>query len=172
MERQNQPRRVATSLAKGLSNFRDTYWNDNEFVAYTADSKERLKEALRSERSSTDDESILTYFNLEPYPFQQEILDKLEAERALHQRFRNLVVAATGTGKTVISAFDYLYFRKRRGDNATSRLLFIAHREEILKQSLGTFRNVLRDFNFGNLLVGEIRETAEPYDHLFCSIQS
>ena len=148
----------------------DTYWNDNEFVAYTADSKERLKEALRSERSSTDDESILTYFNLKPYPFQQEILDKLEAERALHQRFRNLVVAATGTGKTVISAFDYLYFRKRRGDNESSRLLFIAHREEILKQSLGTFRNVLRDFNFGDLLVAG--SEPQSLDHLFCSIQS
>lgn len=148
----------------------DTYWNDNEFVAYTADSKERLREALRSERSSTDDESILTYFNLKPYPFQQEILDKLEAERSLHQRFRNLVVAATGTGKTVISAFDYLGFRKGRGNNSPNRLLFIAHREEILKQSLGTFRNVIRDFNFGDLLVAG----SEPQriDHLFCSIQS
>jgi superfamily II DNA or RNA helicase len=148
----------------------DTYWNDNEFVAYTADSKERLREALRSERSSTDDESILTYFNLKPYPFQQEILDKLEAERSLHQRFRNLVVAATGTGKTVISAFDYLGFRKGRGNNSPSRLLFIAHREEILKQSLGTFRNVLRDFNFGDLLVAG--SEPQSIDHLFCSIQS
>ena len=148
----------------------DTYWNDNEFVPYTADSKERLKEAVRSERSSTDDEGVLTYFNLTPYPFQQEILDKLEAERALHKRFRNLVVAATGTGKTVISAFDYLRFLREHGDNKPNRLLFIAHREEILKQSLGTFRNVLRNFNFGELLVAG----AEPdaFDHLFCSIQS
>ena len=45
-----------------------------------------------------------------------------------------------------------------------SRLLFIAHREEILKQSLGTFRNVLRDFNFGDLLVGG--SEAQSLDHL------
>lgn len=148
----------------------DTYWNDNEFVAYTAESKARLTQAIRSERSSTDDESSLTYFNLSPYPFQQEILDKLEAERILHQRFRNLVVAATGTGKTVVSAFDYLRFRRQQGANRPNRLLFIAHREEILKQSLGTFRNVLRDFNFGDLLVSGA--TPERLDYLFCSIQS
>lgn len=148
----------------------DTYWNDNEFVTYTGDSKARLKEALRTERGSTDDESILTYFNLTPYPFQQEILDKLEAERTMHQHFRNLVVAATGTGKTVISAFDYLRFRRKQGANKPNRLLFVAHREEILKQSLGTFRNVLRDFNFGDLLVsGSIPDSN---DVLFCSIQS
>ena len=148
----------------------DTYWNDDEFIIYSADSKARLTEALRKERASTDDESILTYFNLDPYPFQQEILDKLEAERTLHARFRNLVVAATGTGKTVISAFDYLRFRRQQGVNNPSRLLFIAHREEILKQSLGTFRNVLRDFNFGDLLVSG--SAPEQINHLFCSIQS
>ena len=148
----------------------DTYWNDNEFVAYTENSKARLTAALRSERGGIDDESILAYFNLTPYPFQQEILDKLEAERTLHQRFRNLVVAATGTGKTVISAFDYLRVRRQQGINKPNRLLFIAHREEILKQSLGTFRNVLRDFNFGEILVSG--STPEHLDALFCSIQS
>jgi superfamily II DNA or RNA helicase len=147
----------------------DTYWHDNEFVAYTADSKARLTEAIRSQQGSANDEGILAFFTLAPYPFQQEILDKLEAERSLHNRFRNLVVAATGTGKTVISAFDYLRFRRQQ-ENKLPRLLFIAHREEILKQSLGTFRNVLRDFNFGDLLIsGSI---PEQFDALFCSIQS
>lgn len=147
----------------------ETYWHDNEFVPYTEDSKERLREALQSERSSSDD-PILPFFHLEPYPFQQEILDKLVAERILHGRFRNLVVAATGTGKTVVSAFDYLRFRKEQSETRTSRLLFIAHREEILKQSLGTFKAVLRDFNFGDLLVAG--SEPESLDHLFCSIQS
>jgi superfamily II DNA or RNA helicase len=48
--------------------------------------------------------------------------------------------------------------------------LFVAHREEILRQALGTFRGVLRDQNFGDLLVGG-RELAQER-HLFCSIQS
>ena len=44
--------------------------------------------------------------------------------------FRNLIVAATGTGKTVIAAFDYRRFCKQNPGKA-NRLLFIAHREEI-----------------------------------------
>ena len=49
----------------------------------------------------------LAWFHLRPYAYQQEILDKLSAERSLHGRWRNLVVAATGTGKTVVAALDY-----------------------------------------------------------------
>ena len=74
----------------------ETYWNDNEFVLYTEDSKDRLRQALQNERSAGDSDTILSFFNIKPYPFQEEILDRLEAERKLHGRFRNLVVAATG----------------------------------------------------------------------------
>lgn len=52
------------------------------------------------------------FFEIKPFPFQEEILEKLAVERHIHHRFRNLVVAATGTGKTVISAFDYKRFSK------------------------------------------------------------
>lgn len=148
----------------------DTYWNDTEFVPYTEATRERLRQALQDEGRSTDDDTILAFLNIQPYPFQKEILDKLAAERMLHRRFRNLVVAATGTGKTVVSAFDYLRFRKEQGEAKPNRLLFVAHREEILKQSLGTFRAVLRDFNFGSLLVAG--SEPQSLDHLFCSIQS
>ena len=48
--------------------------------------------------------------DITPYSYQQEILDKLEAERTVRGYTRNLVVAATGTGKTVISALDYKRF--------------------------------------------------------------
>ncbi len=148
----------------------ETYWNDNEFVPYSEATRGRLREALQSERSQSADDTIPTFFDIKPYAFQQEILDKLAAERALHHRFRNLVVAATGTGKTVVSAFDYLRFRKEQGKTQQNRLLFVAHREEILKQSLGTFRAVLHDYNFGDLLVAGC-EPQNP-SHLFCSIQS
>ena len=50
------------------------------------------------------------------------------------------------------------------------RLLFVAHREEILKQSLYTFRAVLKDANFGELFVGGYKP--ESIDHLFLSIQT
>src|SRR6478736_7351287 len=51
-----------------------------------------------------------------------------------------------------------------------SRLLFIAHREEILDQSLATFRYALRDPNFGEKWVGGARPTR--FEHVFASIQS
>ena len=61
----------------------------------------------------------------------------------MHDRHRNLVVAATGTGKTVVAALDYQ--RLAREARQLDRLLFVAHREEILEQSLRTYREVLGD---------------------------
>jgi superfamily II DNA or RNA helicase/HKD family nuclease len=151
----------------------DTYWNDNEFVPYGPPSRERLSQALEQERGGGHGTDIRTIFDIKPYAFQQEILDKLAAERVVHGRFRNLVVAATGTGKTVVSAFDYARFKRQQetfGQPPRARLLFVAHREEILKQSLACFRMVLRDHNFGDLLVGEFE--AKTLEHLFVSIQS
>ena len=51
-----------------------------------------------------------------------------------------------------------------------SRLLFVAHREEILDQSLATFRYALRDASFGEKWVGGARPTR--FEHVFASIQS
>ena len=103
---------------------------------------------------------------------RSRFLDKLKVEREECGNFRNLVVAATGTGKTVISAFDYQSFcQQQTGVGRTSRILFTAHREEILRQSLHTYRSVLQDANFGTLWVGnEAPQTEADYAHLFVSI--
>jgi superfamily II DNA or RNA helicase len=75
------------------------------------------------------------------------------------------VVAATGTGKTVIAALDYA----RQGGPGRPSLLFVAHRCEIRQQSLATFRQVLRDGSFGELLVdGQRRSQCR---HGFDSVQ-
>lgn len=147
----------------------ETLWEDSEFQGYDpANAAHRLAlgEALKRE---SGDEILArpTYFDLEPKPYQQEMLDQLQLERD-HGRWRNLVVAATGTGKTVVAAFDYKELCIRQGGRP--RLLFVAHREEILKQALRTYREVLRDHSFGDLLVGG----SEPqgFDHLFASIDS
>ena len=69
----------------------------------------------------------------------------------------------------MVSAFDYRrYCRRNAGKKC--RLLFVAHREEILRQSLYTFRAVLKDANFGDLFVGSYKP--ESIDHLFVSIQT
>ncbi|MGL5695246.1 MAG: DEAD/DEAH box helicase, partial [Peptostreptococcaceae bacterium] len=97
------------------------------------------------------------------------MLDTLDAEREVLNHNKNLVVAATGVGKTVISAFDYKNF-KNRNKNKVNRLLFIAHREDILSQSMKTFRTILRDRNFGGLYTGNY--TPDNIDHVFMTIQT
>ncbi len=150
----------------------ETYWNDVEFKPYSEAQFEQFSDAIRQERAHGADTTQFQ-FDIRPYGYQQEILDKLEAEREVHNYWRNLVVAATGTGKTVIAALDFRREYQRRAASNPARklrLLFIAHREEILKQSLACFRAVLKDQNFGDLFVGEY--VPEQLDHLFVSIQT
>lgn len=146
------------------------YWNDDEFTSFNGQNEEdkrRLKSSLNKEGKTDNDVNFM--FDIKPYYYQKEILEKLKAERTLFNRNKNLIVAATGVGKTVIAGFDYKDFTKehRSGKN---KLLFIAHREEILKQSRDTFRAILKDNNFGDLFVGG--NVPNSLDHLFMSIQS
>ncbi|CAM4410918.1 DUF3427 domain-containing protein [Paenibacillus alkaliterrae] len=147
----------------------ESYWNDREFksfLASDADHETLLKQAL-SRKKDQERNDLTFHFDITPYDYQKDILEKLEAQRTLYGRTKNLLVAATGVGKTVISAFDYKRFAQRNG---RARLLFVAHREEILKQSLDTFRFILKDLNFGELHVGS--NQADSIEHLFISIQS
>jgi len=147
----------------------ESYWNSNEFEYYSEDQKERLIRALKAEKYMDGNHPEVYTMDIMPYSYQQEILDKLEAERKVRGYNRNLIVAATGTGKTVISALDYKRFRKQN-PGKPCRLLFVAHREEILKQSLYTFRAVLKDANFGEMFVGNYKP--DSIENLFISIQT
>lgn len=157
-------RDAADIINKFVGTF-ETYWSDPEFRTYSLEDEPTLRKALGNERS-TDQHQYLV--DIRPYGFQQDILERLKAERELHGRRRNLVVAATGTGKTVVAAFDYKRYCEEH-PGRKNRLLFVAHREEILRQSMACFRNVLHDANFGDVLVGD----SEPSqtDYLFVSIQ-
>ncbi len=147
----------------------DSYWNSADFEPYSSEHRDRLISALKAEKYFESNSEQPYLFDIKPYPFQQEILDKLDAERKIRKQYRNLIVSATGTGKTVVAAFDFKRFKSENRGQAC-RLLFIAHREEILKQSVNCFRGVLRDANFGDLFVGTYRP--EHIDHLFMSIQT
>lgn len=147
----------------------ESYWNSKDFETFTNDQTERLSRALKAERYFCDHDDVRYTVDVNPYSYQQEILDKLEAERDIFGHTKNLIVAATGTGKTVVSALDYKRFRAKN-PNSPNRLLFIAHREEILKQSLATFRAVLKDANFGEMFVGNHRP--ESTENLFMSVQT
>nr|MBA3539361.1 DUF3427 domain-containing protein [Deltaproteobacteria bacterium] len=150
----------ASILAKFVTTF-GQYWDDAEFEPYD---KARFQDATR--RRDGDRDALARAIQLRPYPHQQSVLDALEVERS-HGHTHNLVVAATGTGKTVIAALDYARLRKGGADPT---LLFIAHRQEILRQSLATFRAAVRDGHFGELLVGDDRPTIGR--HVFASIQA
>lgn len=145
----------------------ETYWEDPEFETYEK-GKDRVKLVSSLKRQSTQGINLITnFFDLKPYPYQEEILSKLDSERIIHNRYKNLVVAATGTGKTVISAFD---FKRFKDTHPNPKFLFVAHRKEILEQAQKTFQHVLRDSNFGELWVGGYEP--EKYDQLFASVQT
>lgn len=140
----------------------ESYWSGGDFVPY-----EQQQFRARTEAGSPNGFKILlSPLEVRPEPFQERLLEHLALARASGHH-RNLLVSATGTGKTVMAAIDYL---RLRSVLPRSRLLFVAHREEILAQSLATFRQCLRDLAFGELWVGGRRP--QRFDHVFASIQS
>jgi len=145
----------------------ETYWNDPEFEQFD---EEKLRDAIEEQRRPTQTRSVVSAFELHPFQFQEEILERLAAERVeADPPHRQLVVAATGTGKTMIAAFDYQRQVRFAGGRYPT-LLFVAHRREILQQSLDAFRAVLRDQNFGDLLDGQTRPGQT--EHLFVTVQT
>ena len=148
----------------------EQYWQEPEFEDYTPQrDSERLDYALSRQRSDSgiDDGTLLSLLvDVAPKPHQAVALEALEAER-LRGYHRNLVVAATGTGKTWIAAFD---FKRLRDQGEAHSLLFVAHRDEILRQSQQVFQLVLREPGFGERLVGGERPRAGH--HVFASVQS
>lgn len=142
------------------------YWNSHNFEDFEVGGIDKLYKELEKTRTPKIATDQLNQYTILPH--QKQILDKLSAIREGGIN-RNLIVAATGTGKTVISAFDYKVFTEQAvGEH---RLLFIAHRQEILKQSQRTYRSVLQDANFGDVWVGDSRPV-NGIDHLFISVQT
>ena len=156
-------------FARAIAHF-ETLWADSEFQRYdpeNIDHRHALAAALGRESFGGEPSAVIGFFDLQPKTYQQEMLEQLITERG-HGRNRNLLVAATGTGKTVVAAFDYRNTCRLEGGRP--RLLFVAHREEILRQALRTYREVLRDPEFGDVLTGS--HQPERLDHLFATIDS
>jgi superfamily II DNA or RNA helicase/HKD family nuclease len=156
----------------------DQYWESPNFEDFSVGGVERFREQLELSKLTREAGSGSASGNLRVpkiiqryviLPHQKQILDKLLVEREQGIK-RNLIVAATGTGKTVISAFDFQYFSQQMPDHRKAKILFVAHREEILTQALATYRSVLGDWNFGDLWVGDNRPTS--LDQLFVSVQT
>lgn len=140
----------------------ESYWNGQDFRTFDSDEfRSRVADASPQRAALS-----LVPLDLRLEPFQQRLLEQIALARSLDHH-RNLLVSATGTGKTVMAAMDYAGLRSSL---PRSRLLFIAHREEILSKSRDTFRIALRDPSFGETWVGGQRPTR--FEHVFASIQS
>jgi superfamily II DNA or RNA helicase/HKD family nuclease len=139
----------------------ESYWSGGDFVPYNP-----TDFAARLQQEAAGPAILLSPIEVRPEPFQERLLEQIALSRELGHH-RNLLVSATGTGKTVMAAIDYA---RLRPGLPRARLLFVAHREEILEQSLATFRHCLRDHAFGELWVGSHRP--RRFEHVFASIQS
>ncbi|MFF4070507.1 DUF3427 domain-containing protein [Streptomyces chartreusis] len=152
----------------------DAYWNDIAFEPYDPDrDAHKLDDALRAAGGSTSSQDAkisLSGLEVRPYPHQADMLERLRVAREVHGHQHNLLVAATGTGKTVMAALDYRDLHKESGGKQYPRLLFVAHRKEILRQSLRKYREVLDDASFGEVLFSG--ELPRDWKHVFASVQS
>lgn len=142
----------------------ESYWQSTDFVPF--DATEFDAESQRAGRIDTGPNVILSPIELRLEPFQERLLERISLSRG-RGHHRNLLVAATGTGKTVMAAIDYA---RLRNELPRSRLLFVAHRKEILDQSLATFRYAIREASFGEKWISGSRP--QRFDHVFASVQS
>jgi len=144
----------------------NVYWESRDFEPFHEENFERFRTAIGRYRQP-EDNAPRFFAEITPRPFQLRILEAIQAARQ-NGSARNLIVSATGTGKTVIAALDYRDQVAANGQQPT--LLFVVHRKEILQQALDCFRNVLRDQNFGELLVDG--QQPNHWRHVFASVQS
>lgn len=162
----------------------ESYWHDSQYESYDASQQGRLIAALAQAKGTggakiagasmaisqgeADLAAAYALTSLRAKPHQQVVLDRLALQREAFDEHRHLVVAATGTGKTVIAALDYA--RLCVASKPRPRLLFVAHRKQILEQALSTFRFALKDPNFGEILAGG---SALAHDtHVFAMVQT
>lgn len=156
----------------------DNYWNSDDFeLIDTDEALKKFEEAINNERhkTSNQDAEIEYVARFERKTHQIKVLEKLQYEREIVGSRRNLIIAATGTGKTAISAFDFKDYDRKclRDKKRHARLLFIVHREKILKQARYTFRSVMGDRSFGEIWTGRTTPNAHGnLDQLFITIQT
>lgn len=155
------------------------YWNSDDFELIDSEEKLLLFENAIKEKSInrnvngvTESEYVVRF---ERKTHQIKVLEKLQFERNHIHSFKNLIIAATGTGKTAISAFDFKDYNKivQKEKGRKARLLFVAHREKILVQARATFRSVMVDSNFGEIWTGRVMPSkGSNISQLFITIQT
>ena len=149
-------------VTRKVASMFEAYWESGDFEPFDA---EVFKLNIAKE-APEDNHASRAFLDVTLKPFQERLLEQIDISRDQGQHW-NLLVSATGTGKTVMAGVDYRRLATRL---PRSRLLFVAHRKEILSQSRDTFRQVLKDWQFGELWVDGDRPTS--FQHVFASIQT
>ncbi|WP_342274841.1 DEAD/DEAH box helicase family protein [Spiroplasma endosymbiont of Cantharis lateralis] len=146
-------------------------WDDNLVDFSDAYERDLLIQKIKEnqdQKNNLELDNSFIYKKRNLYKFQKDIIDKLYYRR-FQGKNRHLIVMATGTGKTLVSAFDFK--RQWETSNRNLSILFLAHQREIIDQALNTYREVLNNPNFGEVLYdGQI--ISEKPLHLFATIQS
>ena len=149
-------------VTRKVASMFESYWESGDFEPFDAEAFERNT----AKESHEDNHATRAFLEVTLKPFQERLLEQIEISRGQGQHW-NLLVSATGTGKTVMAGVDYQRLASRL---PRARLLFVAHRKEILAQSRDTFRQVLQDWQFGELWVDGDRPRL--FSHVFASIQT
>lgn len=110
---------------------------------------------------------LLSDIEIKPNQIQREVLTELKNKRALGWH-KGLVIMPTGTGKTYLSALDSIQYNSIKPN---ARILFVAHRIEILAQSRTAYNNVWNKVKFG-FLGGGTFENVHDCKILFASKDS
>lgn len=123
---------------------------------FVHNSEKKLREGLRKELLQTERKSI------SPNLMQKAALNNLNALRQAGKN-KALLVSATGTGKTYLSAFDVAHVRPKR-------MLFLVHRRNIAQKALESFHSIIGDEKSFGLFSGKERNTKA--DYIFSTIQT
>lgn len=168
------------SIYKNVIDDFDSLWNSSNAFQITEEllreyaniyferkriNKELLRQKIALEKASAIDESKNVTFGqilLEPNSMQLEFVQKLNEIRAMGEH-RALLISATGTGKTYAAAFALREINPKRA-------LFLAHREQILRKSKESFKNVFGETKSFGLYSATSNETEQ--DFVFATMQT
>lgn len=137
--------------------------SDDLITQYELHSNNAKKEYIKPFKVA--EENTRTLYDasiIQPNAMQRDALSALEQTREIGKT-KGVVIAATGTGKTYLSAFDVKNFNP-------NRMLFLAHREDILVKSKETFKTVFNTEEHFGILSGNVKEQYQPY--LFATVQT
>ena len=144
-----------------LAEFNDL-WNEADEL--TTDWIETYESIYKKQREFTKKTKVpsLSQYKLKPNKMQVAAIQNLKKLRE-NGEDKGLLISATGTGKTYLSAFEIREYNPNRA-------LFLVHREQIAKQALKSFQNVFGDTKSMGILSGNSKDITK--DFIFSTVQT